>query len=97
MRNRAYILTFDKNETIGSEAFHNKLTNATGIETWWHYLESTYILIVKENILASDISQYIQQIAPNCHFFTCELNMTNHNGWLPKDAWNWINEENKKI
>jgi hypothetical protein len=97
MWNKAYILTFDKNDKIGSEDFHNTLSKAEGIETWWHYLESTYILIVKDNITASNISEYIMKIAPENHFFVSELNLKNHNGWLPEKAWDWINKVNQNI
>lgn len=97
MWNKSYILTFDKNSFIGSKEFHGKLTTANGIESWWHYMESSYILIVKENISASDIANYVRQIAPDCNFFTCELNMKNHNGWLQQKAWDWINDQNKNI
>jgi len=94
---KAYIITFDKNKKIGSEDFHNTIAKAKGIETWWHYLESTYILIVKDNISASDISKFIMDIAPENLFFVCELNLKNHNGWLPPKAWEWINQVNNNI
>jgi len=62
--------------------------------SWWHYLESSYIIIVESNITATDICNFIQQLMPNKHFFVSELNLQNHNGWLPKEAWDWINKFN---
>lgn len=97
MSYKAYILTYDKNEKIGTSDFHTTLTEAKGIETWWHYLESTYILIVKDNISATNITDFITKVVPDNYFFVCELNLKNHNGWLPKEAWDWINEQNKHL
>ena len=94
---KAYILTFDKNDTIGTVEFHEKLINTNGIESWWHYLESTYILIVKSHITASNVSEYIKKIVGEQFFFVTEINMKNHNGWLLQEAWDWINKQNQNI
>jgi len=97
MNYKAYILTFDKNEKIGTPTFHTTLTEAKGIETWWHYLESTYILVVEDNISATNITDFIIKVAPECYFFVSGLNLKEHNGWLPQKAWDWINEQNKYL
>lgn len=60
---------------------------ATG--KWWHYLESTWLVV------ANETSQQIwNRIAPNIDkndfILIIAVNRESH-GWLPKDAWDWIN------
>lgn len=57
-------------------------------QLWWHYLESTWIIITNEtpdavwNRLSSQIDKndflLIIEVRDRCQ------------GWLPKDAWDWI-------
>ncbi len=97
MFNKAYIITFDKGgllDTFDYVAFHNSLIKANGVLNWWHYLEGTYILITPSDVTASGIGAFVMQQMPNKLFFTVELNLQNHNGFLPKEAWDWINQVN---
>lgn len=94
MFRKAYIINFDKGgllDTFDYKKFHDTLTTAKGVINWWHYIESSYIIIVEKNISATIIGNFVQQYMPNKHFFVSELNLNNHNGWLPKEAWDWIN------
>lgn len=99
MFNKAYIISFDKGgllDTFDYVGLHNTLIAADGILSWWHYLETSYIVITSSNITASNIASYVMQLMPNKHFFVSELNLENHNGFLPQEAWDWINQ-NKSI
>lgn len=56
---------------------------------WWHYLESTWLVVSNET------SQQIwNRIAPtidkNDFVLVIEVRRDSF-GWLPKDAWDWIN------
>lgn len=96
-RDKFYVITMDKGGLLDSfsyKKFHDQLTKANGIKAWWHYLESTYIIRVEFNVTAYNISEYIRSIAPEKNFFTCELNIRNYNGFLPQEAWDWINDNN---
>lgn len=100
MFKRAYIINFEKGnpfDNFNYKDFHNTLTSAKGILDWWHYLETTYIVITEQNVLASDIGEFMRQIAPKKRLFICELNLRNHDGLLQKDAWDWINKYNMNI
>jgi hypothetical protein len=96
MKNKAYIINFDIDvkDNFDYSKFHESLTKANGVETWWHYLASSYIIIVKEGIDSSIISEYVRKHMPNKNYFVAQLNLLDHNGWLPKNAWDWINEFN---
>ena len=56
---------------------------------WWHYLDSTWIVITNEST-----QQIWQRLAPhidkNDYMLIIEI-VNNVQGWLPKDAWDWIN------
>jgi hypothetical protein len=95
MKNKAYIFIFDRESFTVEELdkFHNDLTTAQGIVSWWHYLSSAYILIVQENIKATDINNFLLKVIPKKHIFVSELNLINHNGFLPPNAWDWIKKQ----
>jgi len=96
--NKAYILILDKESAkfrFNSKNFHTKITTAKGVINWWHYIDNTYILIVEYGITAKNISDFVQNNTNNMKFFVSEINLKNHNGWLPNEAWDWINEQMK--
>lgn len=98
MERRAYIITFDKGgliDTFDYNQFHERLTKAEGVISWWHYLQTTYILIVGANSNAATITNAIMEAMPNKHFFVSKLDLKDHNGWLPQEAWDWINGQIK--
>lgn len=55
---------------------------------WWHYLDSTWIVITQED--AGQIwNRLAQHIDKNDYMLIIEVR-DNVQGWLPKDAWDWI-------
>ncbi len=92
MFKKVYILNFDVLYGDGFDytKFHETLTTAQGLINWWHYLSSSYILIVDNTTTATSITNFVKQLAPNKNFFVCQLNLKDHSGWLPKEAWDWI-------
>lgn len=55
---------------------------------WWHYLESTWLIITQETSTEvwNRISTHIDK---NDYVLVIEV-CNNVQGWLPKDAWDWI-------
>ena len=57
---------------------------------WWHYLESTWLVQTHET--AHDLWL---RILPHIHdrdrVLIIEVR-NNSDGWLPKEAWDWINQ-----
>lgn len=95
MRRKAYIICIAKGGVLDKfdyKQFHDTLTTAKGVIDWWHYLETTYIIITEQYVMASNVGQFVRQIAPQKELFVCELNLSNHDGWLTKEAWDWINK-----
>ncbi|MFN0190232.1 MAG: hypothetical protein ACKVQV_16155 [Bacteroidia bacterium] len=96
MANRAYMITMDKGgllDTFDYTKFHKSLTCAKGVISWWHYLQSTYIIIVSEKSNAASVGKFIINNAPKKQFFVAKIDLNDHFGLLPKDAWDWINSQ----
>lgn len=57
---------------------------------WWHYLESTWLIYTPET--ADQLSKrLLNHIDENDRLLV--INATRpHAGWLPQDAWDWINK-----
>ena len=57
---------------------------------WWHYLDSTWIVITNESPqqIWNQLSNHIDK---NDSLLVIEV-LDNVQGWLPKDAWDWIHE-----
>ena len=55
---------------------------------WWRYLDSTWIVITQEDAeqLWNRLAQHIDK---NDYMLIIEVRH-NVQGWLPKDAWDWI-------
>ena len=56
---------------------------------WWHYLESVWI--IRTEMTAN---QCFDKIHPNMdnndYIFIVDISHQTRQGWLPKDAWEWI-------
>lgn len=55
---------------------------------WWHYLDSTWIVITNESPLQI-WNRLAKHIDKNDFMLIIEVR-DNVQGWLPKDAWAWI-------
>ncbi len=64
-------------------------------ESWWHYLESTWLIYTSDGIEAWQM-RIKSAIDNNDSFIIVDVTKQPRNGWLPKKAWEWIQEyENK--
>ena len=61
---------------------------------WWHYLESTWLLSTTDSV--TTWTERIRAVMDeNDIFIIVDITGRTNNGWLPKKAWDWINEHNK--
>lgn len=88
MNNKVYLLAFDPVKSDGV-ALHRIIKDSVYITDWWHYLPSTYILVSAYTL--DTIQKQIRDKWPDNHFLLIEVNRLNHNGWLPQEAWDWLN------
>lgn len=57
--------------------------------TWWHYPESAWLIKTEEN--PDQIWSRIQNYIDQKDFILIIEVRNNCQGWLPKEAWDWIN------
>ena len=85
-----YLITYDlKNKNIRN---YDRLYIAIkSIGPWCHYLESTWI--IKTNLSSQQIWNLIGgYIMTNDHLLIVKIDESIPKwGWLPQDAWNWLN------
>ena len=87
MHPKLYLLVFDPYKTDPT-ALHNIITNLPNTTEWWHYLGSAYIIASRLNAL--ELQNYINSRWVG-FFLATEINAENAGGWLPQEAWDWIN------
>ena len=83
----AYLVSYDLKSPVESyEPFFNELKQSVN---WWHYLNATWIVVRYESLV---------ELAPKLRglIFTNDRILVMPakgpaEGWLPKDAWDWIN------
>ncbi len=86
--NNKYLITYDlKNR---SRNYGGLFLAIKGLGVWWHYLDSTWI--IKTNLTSSQIWPYLaQHITTTDHLLIIKIDTNDKYGWLPQDAWNWLN------
>lgn len=96
MSRTAYILIFDRDDTLDYKVIHDSIISCQSVITWWHYIKSSYILI-SDTDNATILQQEIKAVIPEKRFLLIEVNLKNRNGWLPLAAWDWIKKQTLKI
>jgi hypothetical protein len=59
---------------------------------WWHFMEATWIINTTHSpdAVARHLNNFIDS---NLDFLlVCRLS-SEHQGWLPKEAWDWLNSK----
>jgi hypothetical protein len=84
-----YLITYDlKNKNI--ENYENLYVAIKGVGSWWHYLDSTWI--VKTNLNSQQIWNILApHLFKNDHILVVKIDSFDKWGWLPQNAWNWLN------
>lgn len=62
--------------------------------TWWHYLGSTWL--VDTGLNAEGIWKRLEPYADKNDFLLVIGVTQDYQGWLPKDAWEWINSRKSR-
>lgn len=86
---------FDTDDNLNYNIVHQNITSIHGLYSWFHYLQSSYVLISELDSYA--LTQEIIKIIPNKRFLVFSVDLRTRNGWLPKDAWDWIEKMKKEV
>ena len=86
----ALLITYELKGNKDYTGLYDVLKSAPG---WWHYLDSTWIIKTEETteVWADKLKPHIDEVADSMLVIEVKKS-ANHNGWLPKKAWNWIGE-----
>jgi hypothetical protein len=88
---RVLLVTYTlRNQLKDYSSFYSAIkSNGT---KWWHYIDAAWIV---QTSLTAD--QFAHQLFPHIEKpdYLLVVRITGeHQGWLPKDAWDWINSLN---
>ena len=88
MLGKKYLITCNlKTVNWNYTGFYNTV-NSLG--AWWHYIDHTWI--IKNCPLTTQ--QIYEKLAPHLSqsdfILVVEIIPSNKHGWLPKDAWTWL-------
>jgi len=84
-----YLITYDlKNK---SHNYNDLYLSIKSLGSWWHYLDSTWI--IKTNLNSAQIWNFLgRHITTVDHMLIVKIEPNDKFGWLPQDAWNWLNQ-----
>lgn len=57
---------------------------------WWHFIESTWL--IETNETAEELSERLSPFLHRDDFLLIIQAVQPYQGWLPKEAWDWIQE-----
>lgn len=61
--------------------------------TWWHHLDFTWIIVSQETV-EQLYNRLIPHLRQSDHIFIAEIpSNARYFGYLPKDAWDWLEQQ----
>lgn len=57
---------------------------------WWHFIESTWL--IETNETPEELNDRLSRFLYEDDFLLIIQAIPPYQGWLPKEAWNWIQE-----
>ncbi len=83
-----YLVTYDLHKP--KQEYQPLINELQQSQAWWHYLESTWLIQTYEDI--TSLNNRLRT-----HMDANDLTLIiepkrNYQGWLPKEAWDWMNE-----
>lgn len=82
-------ITIDNTVGYNHDAVHKIITVNSNVSAWWHYLPNVYIIKT-----ASTAKFHADRLISNFQglpFLLTKLDLSDYNGFLQKNAWDWIN------
>ncbi len=66
------------------------IKNKQMFKSWWNCMPGIFIVLCSGNITVKDINDYLLKFDKSNHYLVIYLEHMTVNGWLPRDAWNWL-------
>ncbi len=89
-----YLISYDLK--MPGRNYEGVATALKGALSWWHYLESTWIIRTSLTIEEWN-NRLLSQVDKNDSLLIIDVTDKRHNGWLNKKAWEWIRTQNEII
>ena len=64
--------------------------NKQMFESWWNYMPGIFIVVCPDSVTLNDINNYLLEFDKSNHYLVIHLEHMTMNGWLPRDAWDWL-------
>lgn len=93
--NKIYLVTYNADAYFNKAIFHNYLTSLypLSITDWWHYIDTTYL--IASSLDVNSLYNFIFPGVPQRNLLIIEIVPQNAQGWLPRDAWAWLQKYQK--
>lgn len=96
--NKLFIITYKAKPDFNSVIFHNyveALYKNQWVSDWWHYTDNSYIVASNQTV-----QNLYNAAAPGMvgiqYVLIAEIDPNNMQGWLPPDAWTWLQKYQPK-
>ena len=89
--NKVYIITYNTDLYFNPTAFHgyiNYLYQNHYIIDWWHYTTNAYMVVTSLDV--NSLYNAVFPGIPRRYLLIIVVDPNNAQGWLPKDAWTWL-------
>ncbi len=96
--NKVYLITYNPTEPFNKALFHNYIQSLYAnkyISDWWHYMDETYMVVSSLDV--NKLYSAIFPGVPQRYLLIIEVNANNAQGWLPKDAWTWLQKYQTRL
>jgi len=85
---RVYVVSYDlRKPGKDYKGLSDELQRSPG---WWHYLDSTWLIVTSESA-AELYNRLIPHLDEGDSILVIQAG-SDRQGWLPKDAWTWIQQ-----
>jgi len=91
----AIILDLEENSKRDFRPLYKKIKS---LGAWMHYLDSTWLVAPSNLKMANDIYNELKPFIDEEEDYLLVVEVTrNYQGWLPKEAWDWMNQRSFKL
>jgi len=94
---KVYLVTYNTDLNFNKAIFHSYIQSLYSrgyISDWWHYIDTSYLIV--SSLEVNQLYDFIFPGVPQRNLLIVEINPNNAQGWLPKDAWIWLQKYQNK-
>ena len=96
-----FAITYDLRQPERNyNGLYDAIKELAGEGNWQHPMESFWVVSISEFSSKTVESMYDflrQHIDDNDSLFISRIDSTEHQGWMPKNFWNWFKERREKL